>query len=115
VIGTTQQQLWQRALVFAFPAYHRKGLPYARLESVAAGAVPVISPVGVIPDVMQHDVHGVFVPSHNTSALASAFERLNADRGLLLRLAVAEGKRIEDQYSVARLVAEFRQLYASIA
>jgi glycosyltransferase involved in cell wall biosynthesis len=115
VFGATKQQLWQRADAFAFPTYHREGLPYALLESMAAGAVPVISPVGAIPDVMQHDVHGLFVPSHNPLALAGALERLNGDRGLLLRLAVAGRKRIEDQYSVARVAADFRQLYASLA
>jgi glycosyltransferase involved in cell wall biosynthesis len=115
VFGAAKQQLWQRADVFAFPTYHREGMPYALLESMAAGAVPVISPVGAIPDVMQHERHGLFVPSRNPPALADALERLDRDRGLLLRLAVAGRKRIEDQYSVARLAAEFRQLYASLA
>jgi len=115
VFGATKQQLWQRADVFSFPTYHREGLPYALLESMATGAVPVISPVGGIPDVMQHEVHGLFVPSRNPSALADALERLDGDRGLLLRLAVAGRKRIEDQYSVARLAAELGQLYASLA
>jgi glycosyltransferase involved in cell wall biosynthesis len=115
VFGAAKQQLWQRADVFAFPTYHREGLPYALLESMAAGAVPIISPVGAIPDVMQHEVHGLFVPPRNPSALADALERLDGNRELLLRLAVAGRKRIEDQYSVARLAAEFRQLYASLA
>jgi len=114
VFGAAKQQLWQRADVFAFPTY-REGLPYALLESMAAGAVPIISPVGAIPDVMQHEVHGLFVPPRNPSALADALERLDGNRELLLRLAVAGRKRIEDQYSVARLAAEFRQLYASLA
>jgi glycosyltransferase involved in cell wall biosynthesis len=114
VFGAAKQQLWQRADVFAFPTYHREGLPYALLESMAAGAVPVISPVGAIPEVMQHEVHGLFVPSRNPPALADALERLDQDRALLLRLAVTGRKRIEDQYSVARLAAEFRQLYASL-
>lgn len=115
VFGVAKLQLWQRADAFAFPTYHREGLPYALLESMAAGVVPVISPVGAIPDVMQHEVHGLFVPSRNPSALADALERLNGDRELLLRLALAGRKRIEDQYSVARVAGDFRQLYAGLA
>jgi glycosyltransferase involved in cell wall biosynthesis len=114
VFGAAKQQLWQRANVFAFPTYHREGLPYALLESMAAGAVPVISQVGGIPDVMQHEVHGLFVASRDPSAVADALERLDRDRGLLLRLAIAGRKRIEAEYSVARLVEEFHQLYASL-
>ena len=49
------------------------------------------------------------------SALAEALERLDLDRGLLLRLAVAGRKRIEEQYSIGRLASEFRQLYESLA
>jgi glycosyltransferase involved in cell wall biosynthesis len=113
IFGAAKQQLWRSANVMALPS-HREGLPFALLESMAAGAVPVISPVGAIPDVMQHEVHGLFVPSRNPSGLADALERLDADRGLLLRLAVAGRKRIENQYSVARLAAEFQRLYASL-
>jgi len=115
VFGAAKQELWEQAHVFAFPTYHREGLPYALLESMAAGAVPVVSPVGAIPDVLQHDVHGLFVPPRDPSALAEALERLDLDRGLLLRLAVAGRKRIEEQYSIGRLASEFRQLYESLA
>jgi glycosyltransferase involved in cell wall biosynthesis len=115
VFGAAKQQLLQQADVLAFPTCHREGLPYAVLESMAAGAVPVISPVGAIPEVMQHEVHGLFVASRNPPALSNALERLDRDRGLLFRLAVAERKRIKDQYSIGRLAAKFRQLYATHA
>ena len=35
--------------------------PYALLEAMAGGAVPVVSRVGAIPDVLQDGVHGLFV------------------------------------------------------
>jgi glycosyltransferase involved in cell wall biosynthesis len=115
VFGAAKQELWERSSVFAFPTYHREGLPYALLESMASGAVPVISPVGAIPDVMQHEVQGLFVSSQNPPALADALERLDDDRGLLLRLAIAGRTRVVEGYSVTRLAAEFHQLYSSLA
>jgi glycosyltransferase involved in cell wall biosynthesis len=114
VFGPRKQQLWDQSHIFAFPTYHREGLPYALLEGMAAGAVPVISPVGGIPDVVQDEVHGLFVPSRNPSALADALERLHRDRALLLQMARAGRKRIEEHYSLSRLAAEFQQLYAGI-
>jgi glycosyltransferase involved in cell wall biosynthesis len=113
--GDAKQRLWQRADVFAFPTYHREGLPYALLEAMAAGAVPVVSPVGAIPDVMQHEVHGLFVPAHDPQALAAALERLATDRRLLHRLALAARKRVIDQYSIARLAEELTGVYAQLA
>jgi len=115
VFGTAKQQLWAATHVFAFPTYHREGLPYALLEAIASGAVPVVSPVGAIPDVVQEGVHGLFVPPHAPEALADALERLALDRALLHRLALAARARTIDQYSIARLAEEFAALYARLA
>lgn len=114
VFGSAKQQLWREADVFAFPTY-REGLPYALLEAMAGGAVPVISPVGAIPDVVQDEVHGLLVPARDPQAVANALERLANDRALLHRLALAARERIVNQYSVARMADEFNALYASLA
>jgi glycosyltransferase involved in cell wall biosynthesis len=113
VFGAAKEQLWRSANVLAFPS-HGEGLPYALLESMAAGAVPVITPVGGIPDVVQDQVHGVFVPPRNPRALADALEQLHHDRASLQRMAVAGRQRIVERYSVDRLAAEFQQLYKSL-
>jgi glycosyltransferase involved in cell wall biosynthesis len=115
VSGDVKQRVWDEADVFAFPTYHREGLPYALLEAMAAGAVPVVTPVGAIPDVMQHEVHGLFVPAHDPEAVATALERLARDRLLLHRLALAARKRVIEQYSVARLAEELGRVYAQLA
>jgi glycosyltransferase involved in cell wall biosynthesis len=114
VSGAAKQRLWQQAQVFSFPTYHREGLPYALLEAMASGAVPVTSPVGAIPDVMQDLVHGLFVPPRDPQSLAEALGRLAADRGLLQCLARAARDRVVSQYSVTRLAEEFSALYRSL-
>jgi glycosyltransferase involved in cell wall biosynthesis len=114
VTGAAKQQLWQKTDVFALPPC-REGLPYALLEAMSCGAVPVISPVGAIPDVVQDQVHGLFVPARDSRALADALERLATDRALLHRLALAARARVVSEYSVARLAREFTVLYRSLA
>jgi glycosyltransferase involved in cell wall biosynthesis len=91
-----------------------EGLPYSLLESMEAGAVPVITPVGAIPDVMQDHVQGLFLSSRAPPAIADALALLNADRALLQRLAAAGRQRIVSHYSIARLSAELQNLYASL-
>jgi glycosyltransferase involved in cell wall biosynthesis len=115
VFGAAKVQLWGEADILAFPTYHREGLPYALLEAMAGGAVPVISPVGAIPDVVQDEVHGLFVPAHEPQAVANALERLANDRPLLHRLALAARARVVEHFSVARMSEEFGALYASLA
>jgi glycosyltransferase involved in cell wall biosynthesis len=112
--GVAKRRLWQEADVLAFPTYHREGLPYALLEAMAAGVVPVVSPVGAIPDVVEDGVHGLFVPAHRPDAVADALERLINDRTLLQRLATAARARVVEQYSVERMASAFAALYANL-
>lgn len=115
VTGAAKAQLWQKTDVFALPTFHREGLPYALLEAMTCGAVPVVSRVGAIPDVVQDGVHGLIVPARDAGALADALERLATDRALLHRLALAARARVVSEYSVARLAREFTVLYRSLA
>jgi glycosyltransferase involved in cell wall biosynthesis len=113
LFGAEKDALWCNADVFVFPTY-REGLPYALLEAMAAGAVPVTTRVGAIPDVMQDGVHGLFVPPRDVDALVLALAKLDGDRALLLRLAQAGRARVLENYTVARLAADFERLYNSL-
>lgn len=111
VFGEEKKRIWEEADLFVFPTYHREGLPYSLLESMAARTPPVISPVGAIPDVMEDGVHGAFVPSQNPESLAATIERLDNDRALICRMGEAGRQRVEDYYTVARLEGDFRRIY----
>lgn len=114
LFGAEKNALWHSADVFVFPTYHREGLPYALLEAMAAGVVPITTQVGAIPDVMQDGIHGLFVPSRDVDALAVALDKLDGDRGLLLKLAQAGRERVLENYTVSRLAADFERLYNSL-
>lgn len=114
VFEEDKDALWCSVDIFVFPTYHREGLPYALLESMAAGAVPVTTRVGAIPDVLQDGVHGLLVMSKDVDMLAQALARLVGDRTLLLRLAQAGRARVLEQYTVARLAHDFKQLYTNL-
>jgi glycosyltransferase involved in cell wall biosynthesis len=113
VFGEAKLKLWREADVFVLPT-EREGLPYALLESMACGVVPVVSPVGGIPDVVQHGVHGLLVPSRSPPALADALERLARDRNDLYRMAVAAHAQVTTQYSMSRVEEEFMRLYYEV-
>lgn len=115
LFGEAKDVLWRQSDVFSFPTYHREGLPYALLEAMAAGAVPVTTPVAAIPDVMQDGVHGLLVKSHDAAGLARALARLDDDRTGLASMAEAGRARVLEAYTVDRLADDFRRLYASLA
>ena len=91
------------------------GLPYALLEAMAAGAVPITTPVGAIPDVMQDGVHGIFVEPNDPETSARAIIRLDYDRAQLNRMAEAGRQRILESYTVNRLAGDFQRLYTELA
>ncbi len=114
VFAEAKRQLWYQTDVLALPSYH-EGLPYALLEAMACGVVPVASPVGAIPDVMQDRVHGLLVPPREPQAVAYALEQLAGDRLLLQRLSQAARERVVTCYSVTRLADQFTELYQSLS
>lgn len=110
VFGEKKRQLWLDSDIFVFPS-HMEGLPYSLLEAMAAGCVPITTPVAAIPDVMRDGEHGVLVPVKDAGALAIAVATLDDDRESLIRMAEAARRRVLEQYTVTRLAADFRKLY----
>jgi glycosyltransferase involved in cell wall biosynthesis len=114
VFGADKDRLWRESDLFLFPSFHHEGLPYALLESMAAGTVPITTRVGAQPDVMEDGAHGLFVPSKNPQALFDAIVRLDDDRMLLLAMSQHAIVRIREQYCIDRLSSQFRELYRSL-
>ena len=113
VFDVEKCRLWLDSDVFVFPTY-QEGLPYSLLEAMAAGCVPIATPVAAISDVMQDGKHGLFVPAKDAGALATAIATLDDDREGLMRMAEAARRRVLAQYTMARLADDFRKLYLSL-
>ena len=111
VFAMEKCKLWLDSDLFVFPTAHREGLPYSLLEAMAAGCVPITTPVAAIPDVMRNEEHGLFVPTKNACARATAIAALDDDRERLIRMAEAARRRVLERYTVARLADDFRNLY----
>jgi glycosyltransferase involved in cell wall biosynthesis len=100
--------------IFIFPSY-REGLPYAILESMAAGCVPITSPVGAITDVITNGQHGVFVPPRDAAALGAAICALDNNRAQLAKMGEAGRQRVREYYTVDRLAKDLGHLYRLIS
>ena len=109
--GADKARLWLDADVFALPS-HFEGLPYALLEAMAGGCVPVTTRLAAIPDVVREGEHGLFVPPRDPRALARALARLDDDRHALARMSAACRQRVREHYTMDRLVRDLRELYA---
>jgi glycosyltransferase involved in cell wall biosynthesis len=95
-------------------ASHSEGLPYALLESMAAGVPVIASHVGAIPDVVVDRVHGLLIPPRSPEALADAIAKLASDRDRLVRMGTACRERIAGGYSIDSLAEKFCRLYEGL-
>jgi glycosyltransferase involved in cell wall biosynthesis len=111
--GEHKARLLSQADVLLLPSYS-EGLPYALLEAMATGVVPIVTPVGAVPEVVLEREHGLFVEPRDAAAIAAAIAALAADRASLARMSAACRKRIVAGYSLERLAAHFSALYWSL-
>jgi glycosyltransferase involved in cell wall biosynthesis len=111
--GEDKMSLLCNADVLLLPSYS-EGLPYALLEGMAAGAVPIVTQVGAIPDVVSNGVHGLFVPVKDSPSIARAIGLLHADRTRLARMSQACRGRIASTYSLERLAGDFTAIYSGL-
>jgi glycosyltransferase involved in cell wall biosynthesis len=113
VSGPDKIALLKSADVLVLPSY-AEGLPYALLESMAAGVPAIATRVGAIPDVVADGVNGLLIEPRAPQAIAAAIRTLAGDRAALARMGAASRATVETRYSISRLAGELRAVYAGL-
>ncbi len=72
------EAMLRRARVFAL-ASSWEGVPFALIEALCSGLVPIVTDVGTIADWVEHERNGHIVPVGDARALSSSIERLLRD------------------------------------
>lgn len=100
--------------VFVLPSLN-EGIPMALLEAMALGTPVVAAAVGGIPEVIQHRVNGLLVPSGDDQALAGACLELARDRHLADAMAEEGVRTIAENFSHASSGESLLFAYRGIA
>jgi rhamnosyl/mannosyltransferase len=110
------RSLMETCAALVLPSVTRaEAFGYVQLEAMASGK-PVIStdvPSGV-SWVNQHERTGVVVPAGDVAALRAALERVMGDAALRRQYGDAGRRRVEDEFTVARLRGRLRALYGEL-
>lgn len=78
-------QYYHRSQAFVLTS-KRDALPLTLIEAMATGCIPVVSPLGNIPDVANHDDNAIVLSTMTPESLAAALQRLQTDSELCRRL-----------------------------
>jgi glycosyltransferase involved in cell wall biosynthesis len=79
---------------------HAEGLPMSVIEAFAHGVPVVTTPVGAIPDIVEHGVNGLLVMPGDTVQLTDALLTLLKDESLRLRLGLNARRAWEERLNV---------------
>ena len=88
-----------------------EGLSNSLLESMAAGVPVIAANVGGNPEIVEHNISGILVPSRDSVSLAAAMRTVLQDSQLAARLGEAGARRVSELFSMERSVLEVERLY----
>jgi glycosyltransferase involved in cell wall biosynthesis len=99
--------------IYANTSIH-EGVSLTILEAMAAGLPVVATAAGGNPEVVVDGETGLVVPVRAAEAVTGALARLAADPALARRLGTAGRRRLEERFSIDRMVAEYVQVYRGL-
>jgi len=92
-----------------------EGLGTSLLDAMACSRPIVATNAGGIPEVVEDGVTGLLVPPRDHSALADAIISLIADKTRLQTLGAAGFARVNEKFTVERMIAGTAAVYARVA
>ncbi|MBH07424.1 MAG: glycosyl transferase family 1 [Phycisphaeraceae bacterium] len=92
----------------------REGLPNVVLEAMSMHVPVVVTQVGGVGDLIQHEQTGLICTAGELDALIEACQRLVTDKTLRRRLAMAGRKAIESHYSFGQRMDQIRHIYDNV-
>ena len=92
-----------------------EGLGTSLLDAMACARPIVATRAGGIPEIVEDGVNGLLVPVRDHHALADAIVRALKDAALRQRMGDAGFARVNERFTVERMVAETAGVYARVA
>lgn len=88
-----------------------EGLPLSLMEAMAHGLPVVATRCGGIPELIEHDVHGLLCEPGNAQELAAAMMRMVRDPISAHRLGKAARERAQTRFSLDAMCDSYERLY----
>jgi len=91
-----------------------EGFPMITLEAMAMAKPIVAAKIDGITEQITDGINGILIPPKDSSAIAQAIIRLINDRESGKKLGLAARKKVEQEFSVEKMVSETEKVYSSL-
>ena len=112
VSGQTKIGFLRSLDIFVLPSYF-EGLPISLLECMSYGSIPVVTPVGSIPTIIEDEKNGLFVKDHDSVSIVAAIEKLYSDIQLQASIGKNARETILSSFNPQNYVAQLNNIYAT--
>lgn len=91
-----------------------EGIPRCMMEAMAVGIPVVAYDIPGVDQLIEHGKTGLLAPFGDKEALARCYERVLEDTALADSLTSAARRRVEEEYSAARMAREYEALFQKL-
>lgn len=99
--------------IFVLPS-RNEGMGRVIVEAMALGKPVVASKVGGVPDLVEHDVNGMLVPSEDPEALSKKILDLIVHKDKRIVLGERGRKKVQREYSLQKMISDIENLYQDL-
>lgn len=113
ISGKNKSEYLRKLDVFILPSYF-EGLPMSLLECMSYGCVPVTTPVGSIPEVINDGENGVFIKTKDSDTIVKVIKQLNENRLSILKIGLKAKDCIFSNFSPKTYIEELNNIYSQL-
>lgn len=100
--------------IACLPSTRREGVPRSIVEAMSHGKPCVVTDVGGLPDLVEHNQNGFIVPPLNSESLRDSLEKLIESKELRDQFGSASRQRFDFLFSLERYHEEMRDFFERI-
>jgi glycosyltransferase involved in cell wall biosynthesis len=112
--GSELARAYHEADIYVLPTSHGEGMPSSVLEAMACGLPVVTRPVGGIPNFFIDGVMGYLVKTTEPCEIAGGLERLAANKGQRLHMAIQNHRYAKCRFLAPVVAARIESIYAEL-
>lgn len=110
VFGEAKIKIIEQSDLFVLPSYF-EGLPIALLETMAAGVVPIVTNVGSMKQIINHNVNGMHVEKQNSNDLYEKLKYILTNPNQYQKLSNNAQSTIRTGYNIEKYIVKLNEIY----